>query len=325
VHSSDADTVEIPSNLGAAGVEHFCCVKNTGNIVIEALISPAITGNITGRLTWGPAATVTSPGVGTDGRTARLSSAASGKFPIQVSWDGAVQRRAVVWVIWSSSRVTCTRQARVVAPPPAPGFFGITAGIDHTFVVEPRTIITDADRPALDGAPTAPVPGAALRHLASGALLAGGASKKWDVSRQVRVRVLNPRLLPAAGLPPIDPLGHLWNGQPTANTIPEPYPANAALGNDDSNTCDETNNPYENCFRLTSLDDPMLPMPNATGVNGDTFEVRLHFQEFLRVNLGTAWFRASDPSLWRVHMRFLKAGGVWTNNGSVIATDNAGF
>lgn len=323
VHASDTDTHEIASNLGAPGLEHFCCVKNTGDIVLQALISPNIPGALGARLTWGATGTaITSPAVGTDGRTAKLSSAAAGKFPIQVNWDGAVARRAVVWVIWSTFTVTCTRPPRTV---PFPGMVGIRAGIDHTFRVDPQQITTDADRPALDGPPTAAVPGAALRHLASGSLLGGGAAKKWDTSRQVRVRVLNPRLYPVPQLPPIDPLGHLWNGQPTANTIPENYPANAALGNDDSNTCDETNNPYENCGLLTSIDNPTIPMRNATGADGDTFELRIHFREFLRVNLGTTWYRASDSSLWRFHVRFRRAGGVWTDNGSSLAQDNAGF
>jgi len=322
VHASDTDTHEIPSNLGGAGLEHFCCVKNTGDIVLQALIAPSIPGAIGGRLTWGATGTaVTSPAVGTDGRTAKLSSAAAGKFPIQLNWDGAVVRRAVVWVIWSRIDVTCTR------PPTTPvvAFAGlsITAGIDHTFTVDPPAIVTDADRPALDGPNTAAVPGAALTHVISGNPLAGGAVKKWDASRQIRMKVLNPRLYPVAQLPPV--AGHLWNGQPAATTVPENYPATDGQGNDDTHHCDETNNPYEDCDRVTALDNPRMSMANATGANGDTFETRFQFREFLRVNLGTKWYRASDFSLWRFHARFLRAGGAWTNNGSAFARDNAGF
>ena len=324
VHASDTDTHEIPSNLGGAGLEHFCCVKNTGDIVLEALISPGVPGVIGGRLTWTATGTaITSPAVGGDARTAKLSSAAVGKFPVQLSWDGAAVRQSVVWVIWATSTVTCLRQSHLVVP--APGMSAITAGIDHTFRVLPPQIITDADRPALDGPPTAPVPGAALRHVASGNFLRGGAAKKWDASRRIRVRILNPRLYTVPQLPPIDPLGHLWNGQPTADTIPENFPADTALGNDDSNTCDETNNPYENCGLVTSIDNPKIPMRNSTGGDGDMFDLRMHFGEFLRVNLGTKWYRASDFSPWRFHPRFRRAGGVWTDNGSTFAPDNGGF
>jgi outer membrane protein OmpA-like peptidoglycan-associated protein len=325
VHATDPNTHEIPSNLGAAGLEHFCCVRNTGPILIEALISPNIPGNITGRLTWGPAASaITVPGVGTDGRTARLSSAAHGKFPIEVSWDGTIVRRAVVWVIWSTGSVTCTRQPRVDLTT-HPGFFSLTAGIDHMFVILPRAILFDPDHPALEGPPTAAVPGAAIRHIASNNLLAGGAARKWDVSRQVKVRILNPRLYPVADLPPFDPLARMYNGQPVANRIAENYPANDTIGNDDSNPFDETNDPYTDCQRVTSTDDPSILMPLTTGANGDTFEMRIQFREFLRVNLGPAWYRASDFSLWRFHPRFRRTAAGWTNDNSTFAQDNAGF
>jgi outer membrane protein OmpA-like peptidoglycan-associated protein len=321
VHASDTDTHEIRSNLGAAGLEHFCCVKNTGDIVLEAQISPNVPGAVGARLTWAATGTaITSPAVGTDGRTAKLSSAASGKFPIRLSWDGTVVRQAVVWVIWSRITVTCTRPP---STPAAAGIGVITAGIDHTFTIDPRAIITDADRPALDGARTTAVPGAALPHVVSANLLGGGAAKKWDGSRQIRIKILNPHLYTVAQLPPV--AGHLWTGQPVASTIPENFPAVDAQGNDDSNTCDETNNPYENCGIVTTIDDPTMLLANATGSDGDTFEVRLQFREFLRVNLDTTWYRASDFSLWRVHARFRRVAGVWTNNGSTFARDNNGF
>jgi outer membrane protein OmpA-like peptidoglycan-associated protein len=330
VHASDRDTHEIRSNLGAAGLEHFCCVKGTGDIVLEAEISPNIPGAAGTRLTWDATGTaITSPAVGTDARTCKLSSAASGKFPIAIKWDGTVVRNAVAWVIWSRISVTATRPA---STPAVGGFDGIliTAGIDHSFTIEPAAIITDADRPALDGARTAAVPGAAQTHLVSGNTLAGGAgapvasSHKWDASRQIRMKVLNPRHYTVAQLPVV--AGHLWNGQPADETIPEDYPANDALGNDDTSDQDpENNDPYANGGVVTGHDDPQMPMPNSTGADGDTFEMRFQFREFLRVNLDTTWYRASDFSLWRFHPRFRKNAGAWTNNSSTFAQDNAGF
>ena len=236
-----------PSNLGAAGLEHFCCVKDTGNIVIQALISPTCPGR--SAAAWHgrrPAQQSPRRRVGTDGRTARLSSAAAGKFPhsAELGRRGRAAGRGVGHVVEGPrSRASVSREIVGLLG----GMIGIKAGIDHTFKIDPDEVITDADRPALDGPPTAALPGAALRHVASGSSLGGGTAKKWDVSRQVRVRVLNPRLYRPAELSPINPLGHLWNGQPAADTMPENYPANTALGNDDSNSCDETNNPYENC------------------------------------------------------------------------------
>jgi len=321
VHATDPNTHKIQSNLCPAGLEHFCCVRNTGPILLEAELSPNITGNVGTRLTWeATGGVITSPAVGTDARTARMSSAASGKFPIQLKWDGAVVRSAVVWVIWSHVTVTATRAPTT---PPQLGALMITAGIDHSFRIDPPQIITDADRPVLEGPRTAPVPGAALTHVASGNPLGRGACLKWDGSRQIRMRVLNPHLYTVAQLVPAP--GHFWAGQPVANTVPENYPANDALGNDDSNVLDENDDPYCNGGVVTATDDPQVPLANSTGANGDTFEVRMHFREFLRVNLGTTWYRASDFSLWRFHSRFRRAGGAWTNNASAFAQDNAGF
>jgi outer membrane protein OmpA-like peptidoglycan-associated protein len=52
VHATAPDTHKIASNLCPAGLEHFCCVRNSGNIILVAEISPAITGNPGARLTW---------------------------------------------------------------------------------------------------------------------------------------------------------------------------------------------------------------------------------------------------------------------------------
>jgi outer membrane protein OmpA-like peptidoglycan-associated protein len=328
VHTSDLETEEIRSNLGAAGLEHFCCVKNTGDIVLEAQITPDVPGAVGGRLTWSATGTaITAPAVGTDGRTAKLSSAASGKFPIELKWDGTQVRQSVVWVIWSRITVTATRAP---STPASPGELVITAGIDHTFTIEPPTIITDADRPALNGPRTAAVPGAARTHPLGGTL-APGATKKWDASRQTRVKILNPHLYPVADLPRVG--GHLWAGQPVASTIPENYPANDALGNDDTHTDDERvppvtgipNDPYVNAGVCTGRDNAVTKLRNSTGSDGDTFEFRLQYREFLRVNLNTKWFRASDFSLWRFHARFQRAAGAWTDNNSALAPDNNGF
>ncbi|HEX4568431.1 MAG TPA: OmpA family protein [Vicinamibacterales bacterium] len=321
VHASDTDTHEIRSNLGAPGLEHFCCVKDTGDIVLEVQLSPDIPGDVSSRLTWTATATaITSPAVGADGRTAKLLSAASGKFPVELGWDGARVRQAIVWVIWSKITVTATRNPTT---PPSGGSLAITAGIDHTFTIDPPTIITDADRPALNGPRTAAVPGAALTHVISGNTLANGATNKWDASRQIQMKILNPHLYSVAQLAPV--AGHLWTGQPVATAIPENYPANGALGNDDTTTTDETNDPYANGGVCTATDDPQMVIAHGTGSNGDTFETRFQFHEFLRVNLDTQWYRASDFSLWRFHARFRRAAGAWTNNGSTFARDNNGF
>ncbi len=335
VHATDTDTHEIASVLGAAGLEHFVCVKGTGDIVLAAQISPDVAGDASRRIVWEATGTaVTSPAVGTDAKTARLSSAASGKFPVTLKLDGAVARQAVVWVVWSTIRVTAeravtSRPGTIVNTDGTSGTgFVITAGVDHTVTIEPVTIITDADRPALQGRRTAGVPGAAQTHVINGNTLAGGAgspiasSSKWDVSRQIRVKILNPNSYPTAQLPRV--AGHLWNGQP-ASTIPENYPATDTIGNDDTHSTDERNDPYATGGTVTSRDNPKMVLRNSTGSDGDTFEARFQFREFLRLNLQEKWYRASDFSPWRFHATFRRASRAWTNNGSRLARDNAGF
>jgi hypothetical protein len=107
---------------------------------------------------------------------------------------------------------------------------------------------------------------------------------------------------------------------------------NDAEGNDDTHTTDETNNPYANAGQLTSRDTPGDGVVHAQGAHGDTLEIRMHFQEFARLDLGGAWRRISDTSPWRFHFRVIKFRGPlglginrWFNSGSNSALDNAGF
>jgi len=321
VHASAPDTHKIASNLCPAGLEHFCCVRNIGNIVLAAEISPAITGNPGPRLTWdATGAAITSPGVGTDVKTARMSSAAAGKFPIRVSWDGTVVRNAVVWVIWSTTTVAI---GSITTPTLSAVAFHVRAAIQHRFRILPPEIITDADRPDIHG-PAVPVPGAASTHVLSLTALAGGAcGHRWDASRQVRARVLNPHLYTFTQLG--GKLGRLWADPPVANSVRENYPADDVVGNDDTSDTDENNSPYCSAGVVTGNDAPTMGLLHATGADGNTFEIRAHFREFLRVNLGTKWYRASDFSLWRVHFRFRRVAGAWTDNVSSFAPDNTGF
>jgi len=76
---------------------------------------------------------------------------------------------------------------------------------------------------------------------------------------------------------------------------------------------------------MTSNDGPGLQISHAGGANGDTFERRLHFFEFVRLELARAWWVISHMFPWRVHMRVRKDAGRWVNNGTDAAADNAGF
>jgi hypothetical protein len=125
------------------------------------------------------------------------------------------------------------------------------------------------------------------------------------------------------------------------------------IGNDDPSNPDEDNNPYDEKFygeqvgpavqgMIFGQDVPIRSMLNSYGAVGDEFEVRLHFREFARIELGGKWYRCSEEKMWKVHFIFKKSnektdnkdydghGGIedkdlWRDNGSIKAQNNDGF
>ena len=76
---------------------------------------------------------------------------------------------------------------------------------------------------------------------------------------------------------------------------------------------------------MTSVDTPVDNLAHAGGADGDTFEERAHFQEFVRLELARRWWVISPMFPWRVHMRVRKVAGRWVDDGTTAAADNAGF
>jgi len=313
VDPSDPRTHLIPSTLGAAGAIHFCTARGAGNMVLRAAIAPDVPD---ASITWEAiGGAITSPGVGADRHTAKISRAAATHLQVRIRINGVICRRCHVWVVSATGSVTARRP---IAPSVNAARTHITAGFDFSFAIQPPTIISTApgaDIPDLRGANTNPPPNVSVGDLDvpnSANSLAGGANHKWDVSRRIRWRVNNP-----AGL--VDPTaGDFWVSHLN-------YPSDAVVGNDDAGATDETNDPYANGGNITSKDDPSEFLLQALGVNGNTFDERNHFGEFARVELDGHWYSISDYYNWRVHFEFIKAAGAWANNGSVVAEDNAGF
>ena len=126
----------------------------------------------------------------------------------------------------------------------------------------------------------------------------------------------------------LTPLFFPHNNQPVATDIPDNYPANGTIGNDDSTTGDpEDNNPYSspNIGKITGYDIPSTPMRHSIGSNNDIYEERYHFQEFARLELGTKWYVISGPVEWKAHYLFKRVSGQWTDNGSFADTNNTGW
>src|SRR5690606_7353194 len=106
------------------------------------------------------------------------------------------------------------------------------------------------------------------------------------------------------------------------------YPSNPLVGNDDTHPGDpEDNDPYTapGVGTITGTDFPTDGLSDSEGNDDDTVEIRLHCQEFLRIELNRNWFIASPNINWKIHFMWNKPGGNWEDNGSFIALDNIGF
>lgn len=252
--------------------------------------------------------------------------------------------RMNVWVVWSEGVkvkehpiATIKGQVQTGDGTVGPGM-RIDGGYNFKFMIQPLTIFTESDHPELSGANTyngnfIDPPGSGTLHCVSNSDIKGGADKKWDVSRRVKIKIINPQLYPVTKLSKI--AGNLLDNQPLAEDIPVLYPSDITIGNDDTSSLDdEDNNPYEKCElpnaihevgEIASTDRPSALMRNSTGIDGDKFEDRYHFGEFTRLLVGDKWYVTSEMFDWRMHVKFIRITGAWEDDGSFIATDNTGF
>jgi len=335
VDSSGHDTYKIPSVLNASQVpdDHFVTVKGlSGDIVLRATIVPD-TPETRNHITWGGWTMTQDP---VDKLKATRGRPVWGEFPATVDVDLKDARDLTNWVVWSSwSTPTFSKSTQGVQVTTGDGTSGPGLKIIFTvsnlvFTISPNTLITrsNQDYPDLRGGHSGfgNVPGGTQTHVISGSALAGGAVNKWDESRRIRVKVNNPQLYPKSILDLV--AGHLWNNQPVATDVPEDYPSNSVIGNDDTTPNDpEDNDPYSspNIGQLTGSDAPSSPMRHSTGSDGDTFEVKYHFGEFARLELVNTWYRISDFVDWRAHYKVKRVNGQWTDDGSSAAADNSGW
>ena len=101
------------------------------------------------------------------------------------------------------------------------------------------------------------------------------------------------------------------------------------IGNDDPFPGVD-NNPYTD-GRMSSADKMGVAINRAAGNSGDIVEARFHFQEFVRLDLGSKWRQISDDHPWKLNHRVVKFDvsslGIsrWFDFGSNSALDNAGF
>ena len=197
-----------------------------------------------------------------------------------------------VWVVWAT--LAGNVQNPVVSS--VGNFKGISAGdrvdaqYNCTATVLPAEIVTDADRPKLSGKNETAPPGG---NRIDGAPLKNGADKKWDISRRLK-STLNSNVNP-----PFPP-------QFLTNDKTFPKPQDPLVGNDDASTQDETNDPYANNRKLTSSDPVQRGYGFAGGDTTSTHNLKLEFEEFVRLEINKKWFIVSSNDNWEVHFKFKK-------------------
>ncbi len=221
-----------------------------------------------------------------------------------------------------------------------------------TFAIQPSEVISDSlnglDSPLLyeNLAADVLVPGGAGAHPVLGFSPEGqggkfiyGANHYWDVSRQMKITIKNPGLIPWSNFS-YDQNDLDATQQPAAQAISVPiqFPTDPVMGNDDVGredhvAVDEDNYPYLKCNKfllkheigqVTSVDMPNSYISNVAGTENMEYEELDHFREFVRLKLpphpdneNSGWFRVSDYVDWKFEMKLKFVAGKWQDNGSL--------
>ena len=219
-----------------------------------------------------------------------------------------------VWVIWGALDTvpdgSFPLDYRVTT-----GEVTINGGYQFKCVLAPAAMFNGAaDVPKMlapMGANPPDVPVADDGVFNKGVNLTPGAKNKFDMSRQVRQRILNPSNLPK----PQAPDDKFWTSYLN-------WPSIATCGNDDRSQTTEVNAPTVEDPSLEDNDLVQNFVLHALGAVNDTLEFRLHFVEFARVEIGGQWYVVSNRLNWRVHFKFKKGNAPETNpNGHYYAGD----
>ncbi len=321
----------VPSNK-ANGEKHYVSPKKAASHVVLKAQLPQ--GQTMDNYKWdGAAPLANAPD------KSQVSRDAAGKFVVKLlkKADNTEVARLNVWIVWASmqrKKVTDITPVLVAMTPKDPQTFGAlgpgtAVGSSWEFratIAPPEIWDANADIPDLTGAATAPVPGANRKHIIDGTTLKDGATKRWDMSRQIRVGIKSPTV--PTGAYSASAKGAIFDGLPSPKRLAEDYPVDEAEGNDDPSvadainpdpTADEENNPYSDAEpvpdskppenlpkgQLAAIDGPVIPIISnhpKSGAVDDTVEFHVHFRDFVRLQIGTNqslhnyrnWYRISD-------------------------------
>jgi hypothetical protein len=327
----------VPSNRGVSGQKHFVSPKlNPAMSLFSSWpfnmqsMSPVValkTSESTGfdkKFTWEGATPV--PG---SPHKATVSRMTPGRFRVKIKnkSTGKIEDELNVWIVWAD--ITASDAPNDIGDKGT--FFLVKMGYEFEHTIKPSEIITAPDRPNLAGANTTAVPPASGLNY-KGDSLVGGADKKWDSSRKIRQKTINPNGVSLPGDASFH--GNFHDFPSMSDGDGRPGGAGAisfrdllVAGNDDAGVGDEDNDPYSapHVGKLWGIDTPTRGVLHSAGANGNTVEWRLHFMEFARLEINGKWYLISDYFPWRVHYKLKKESGKWKNDGSNKATDNNGF
>jgi hypothetical protein len=250
-----------------------------------------------------------------------ISRGLTGKFVVEL-WNKQGNKAfdtTIVWVVWADAT---TREAdplnvyfqsnqdktttRIVLGKLINHWFVEKAHQKTIFTISPESIITDDDRPDFQsGKPSAApsVPDSETNVHRAGLDLSKGANAKWDVSRQIRIRVIKPEELDLSAYKAID-------GEPGYATKAD-WPSGQLMGNDDRGdpVGRESNDPYRDApftATLTNFDAPLAALDSRDGAIDNIVEKRMQFIDFARLNINGNWFRISDDYDWHANFKFKK-------------------
>ncbi len=299
---------------------------------------------------------------GTAGSAANLrkvsrSTAARTMVKIKNKQTGTVVAEMHVWVVWCDPPTLTGGNFSfeqyyaplivnniVVGQTHAGARWKIDSNVPWKFVytIQPAEICDTSvdERPDLEGDSINPVPGDRNNNLhstnpANG--VADNAINKWDVSRQMQIRILNPDMISKSAQ---ETTGSNWyEGQPDANRVPVPFPTNPVEGNDDPPSVDEDTNPYQahqgqdldhDAGQISSIDAPAFIVKQAWGVAAYRYGVEANFREFCRLEIfdgarttGKFWFKISDNFSWHhyLHAIYADPPSEWQNDNPPSSAD----
>ncbi|MGD9780649.1 MAG: LamG-like jellyroll fold domain-containing protein [Kiritimatiellia bacterium] len=324
VHSSDSETHKIPAISGAAHADHFVCAKNTGDIVLNATVLPNDPA-VFDQLVWeADGATITSPAVGTDKLTAKLSSATAQKIPVRIKIGGSTCWEGLVWVTWVGLSADYSTSTTELHPnnqrefSDLSGIISVThlglgvesdnpwsisryfyAAIEWRGSISPQELIAGGDIPDLRDE-----------------ISESGADHLWDVTREIKKRI--------------------WSdGVEITSSAPEWESDDGNIGSQ----IDEDNNPYDGprdnpsgdpTGEIFSFDSPAFNVAQATlsqsaGGWGATQSavVKRIFRESVRIKLADTWYQCSDYGYWRAYRSIIKTDtDQWGNEKWEVDSNN---